>query len=113
MTYNITVQGSSETHECDEHEPILECLERNHMLVECDCRVGVCGTCKVELITGTVDQDEHRKWWRCFPVTIEGCFNIENQDQVDKIKNIMETCVELNVPSKVDIALGQNFGEAV
>jgi ferredoxin len=58
MTYNITVQGSSETHECDEHEPILECLERNHMLVECDCRVGVCGTCKVELITGTVDQDE-------------------------------------------------------
>ena len=43
----------------------------------------------------------------------ELCFNIENQDQVDKIKNIMETCVELNVPSKVDIALGQNFGEAV
>ena len=43
----------------------------------------------------------------------ELCFNIENQDQVNKIKNIMETCVELNVPSKVDIALGQNFGEAV
>ena len=43
----------------------------------------------------------------------ELCFNIESQDQVDKIKNIMETCIELKVPSKVDIALGQNFGEAV
>mgnify|MGYP000002770992 FL=1 len=43
----------------------------------------------------------------------ELCFNIESQDQVDKIKNIMETCIELKVPSKVDIALGQNFGEAI
>ena len=58
MTYNITIEGSSETYECDEHEPILECLERNDVLVECDCRVGVCGTCKVILVNGTVDQDE-------------------------------------------------------
>ena len=42
----------------------------------------------------------------------ELCFNIESQEQVDKIKNIMETCVELKVPSKVDVALGQNFGDA-
>tara|TARA_R100001440_G_scaffold50251_1_gene70226 strand:+ start:8337 stop:10211 length:1875 start_codon:yes stop_codon:yes gene_type:complete len=42
----------------------------------------------------------------------ELCFNIESQEQVDKIKNIMETCVELKVPSKVDVALGENFGDA-
>ena len=29
-----------------------------------------------------------------------------------KIKEIMETCVELLVPSKVDVELGDNWGEA-
>jgi len=42
----------------------------------------------------------------------ELCFNIENQEQVDKIVKEMESCVELKVPSVVDIALGKDFGEA-
>jgi len=42
----------------------------------------------------------------------ELCFNIENQEQVDKIVREMEGCVELKVPSVVDIALGKDFGEA-
>jgi DNA polymerase I-like protein with 3'-5' exonuclease and polymerase domains len=29
-----------------------------------------------------------------------------------KIKEIMETCVELLVPSKVDVELGDNWGKA-
>ena len=43
----------------------------------------------------------------------ELCFNIENTDQVEQIKTLMETCVELKVPSKVDVALGKDFGEVV
>jgi DNA polymerase I-like protein with 3'-5' exonuclease and polymerase domains len=43
----------------------------------------------------------------------ELCFNIENTDQVEQIKKLMETCVELKVPSKVDVALGKDFGEVV
>jgi len=41
----------------------------------------------------------------------ELCFNV-NEEDVEKIKRAMESCVELNVPSVVDVALGSNFGEA-
>jgi DNA polymerase I-like protein with 3'-5' exonuclease and polymerase domains len=41
----------------------------------------------------------------------ELCFNV-NEEDVEKIKRAMEGCVELNVPSVVDVALGSNFGEA-
>jgi len=42
----------------------------------------------------------------------ELCFSIKNDKEVKAIKNIMENCIELKVPSVVDIALGKDFGEA-
>ena len=41
----------------------------------------------------------------------ELCFNIETDEQASKIKTIMETGLTLKVPSKVDQALGDNWGE--
>ena len=41
----------------------------------------------------------------------ELCFNVHDED-VEKIKRAMESCVELCVPSVVDVALGSDFGEA-
>ena len=41
----------------------------------------------------------------------ELCFSIENQEQADQIVEIMETGLPLNVPSKVDAELGDNWGE--
>ena len=41
----------------------------------------------------------------------ELCFNIENQEQVDKIKDIMETGVPLKVPSKIDVDIKPDWGE--
>ena len=42
----------------------------------------------------------------------ELCFNIENDEQVKKIKEIMTTCIpDLNIPFEVDVELGQNWGE--
>jgi DNA polymerase I-like protein with 3'-5' exonuclease and polymerase domains len=41
----------------------------------------------------------------------ELCFSISSEDQASRIKEIMETCVELRVPSKVDQELGGNWGE--
>jgi DNA polymerase I-like protein with 3'-5' exonuclease and polymerase domains len=44
----------------------------------------------------------------------ELCFNISNEDEVKNIKNKMEHCLDdvpMKVPSKVDIALGDNWGE--
>jgi DNA polymerase I-like protein with 3'-5' exonuclease and polymerase domains len=41
----------------------------------------------------------------------ELCFNIESQEQADKIKEIMETGVPLKVPSKIDVAIKDDWGE--
>ena len=41
----------------------------------------------------------------------ELCFSISSEDQASRIKEIMETCVDLEVPSKVDQELGDNWGE--
>ena len=41
----------------------------------------------------------------------ELCFRISSQKQADKITEIMEQGLELNVPSKVDQELGNDWGE--
>ena len=42
----------------------------------------------------------------------ELCFSIENQEQADRIVEIMSTCVEgLKIPFDVDAELGDNWGE--
>jgi len=42
----------------------------------------------------------------------ELCFDIQTEDDINKIKHTMEHCMEFKVPSKVDIALGDDFGQA-
>ena len=39
-------------------------------------------------------------------------FSVANEKDKAKIKEIMETCVELQVPSKVDVECGKNWGDA-
>tara|TARA_B100000900_G_C20458984_1_gene666395 strand:- start:175 stop:807 length:633 start_codon:yes stop_codon:yes gene_type:complete len=41
----------------------------------------------------------------------ELCFNVESEEQASRIKEIMETSMELKVPSKVDQELGDNWGQ--
>ena len=41
----------------------------------------------------------------------ELCFNVQ-EDDVEKIVRAMEDCVKLNVPSVVDVAIGDDFGSA-
>jgi len=41
----------------------------------------------------------------------ELCFNIENQKQTDKIKEIMETGIALKVPSKIDVDIQNDWGD--
>ena len=43
----------------------------------------------------------------------ELCFSIKDDKDVWIIKDTMENCIELKVPSVVDVALGKNFGEAL
>jgi DNA polymerase I-like protein with 3'-5' exonuclease and polymerase domains len=42
----------------------------------------------------------------------ELCFNIKDKKDIEIIKREMETCVELVVPSVVDVAIGKDFGQA-
>ena len=42
----------------------------------------------------------------------ELCFDVENEKDVKTIKEAMENCMEFKVPSKVDVALGDDFGQA-
>ena len=36
--------------------------------------------------------------------------SVKNEKEAKDVKNIMETCVELEVPSKVDTDLGESWG---
>ena len=39
-------------------------------------------------------------------------FSVANNKDKDRIKEIMETCVKLEVPSKVDVECGTSWGDA-
>jgi len=43
----------------------------------------------------------------------ELCFSIKNEDQVKKIKDLMENCIpDLQIPSRIDVGIGTNWGNA-
>ena len=42
----------------------------------------------------------------------ELAISMENDSKKVKIIEIMENCLEMEIPSKVDLAIGNNWGEA-
>lgn len=51
--------------------------------------------------------------WPMLTVHDELCFSIESDDQVSEIKDLMEHCAPgLKIPSKIDVGLGANWGQA-
>ena len=43
----------------------------------------------------------------------ELCFSIKDKKDIEIIKKTMENCVEFLIPMKVDVAIGDNFGETI
>lgn len=41
----------------DSYESLLELAEENGIEIETECEAGVCGTCKVRLLSGEVDME--------------------------------------------------------
>ncbi len=41
----------------DSYDSVLEMAEENGVEIESDCEAGVCGTCKVRLLSGEVDME--------------------------------------------------------
>jgi DNA polymerase I-like protein with 3'-5' exonuclease and polymerase domains len=72
------------------------------------------------LIQGSSADQTKRAMVECYKIGLcptltvhdELCFNIESQEQADKIVEIMTTCVpDLKIPFEVDTALCNNWGE--
>ncbi|MBW2094061.1 MAG: 2Fe-2S iron-sulfur cluster binding domain-containing protein [Deltaproteobacteria bacterium] len=59
MGLKVEFKTSGKTVEWDDSfESILELGEENGIELENECRMGVCGTCKVKLLSGEVDMEE-------------------------------------------------------
>ena len=43
----------------------------------------------------------------------ELCFSVADTKQIEQIKTVMENCVDFLIPMKVDVAIGDNFGETI
>ena len=41
----------------------------------------------------------------------ELCISLKNEEQKETAKYIMENCVKLEIPSEVDVEIGENWGE--
>ncbi len=52
----IQVQPFGHSYECDEGETLLEAALRNNLLLKYGCKHGGCGTCKVRLLDGDVEE---------------------------------------------------------
>jgi len=51
--------------------------------------------------------------WPMLTVHDELCFSIEDDAQIEKIKALMENCVpDMKIPSRVDVGIGENWGDA-
>lgn len=58
MEYTIKFQTSDKILKWDDRfESILELAEENGIDIEYECRQGICGTCKVKLLSGEVDME--------------------------------------------------------
>ena len=58
MGFKITFQKSGKTFDWESSfQNVLDFAEENGIRMETGCRMGVCGSCKVKLISGTVTME--------------------------------------------------------
>jgi CDP-4-dehydro-6-deoxyglucose reductase len=57
MTFQIQIEGGA-CFAADAGESVLEAAERNGIAMPHDCRMGGCGTCRIRLVSGSVQYEE-------------------------------------------------------
>ncbi|MCF8024597.1 MAG: 2Fe-2S iron-sulfur cluster binding domain-containing protein [Desulfobacteraceae bacterium] len=58
MAVQVEFQKSGKTTTWDDsHESILELAEANGIEIDTECEAGMCGTCKIRLLSGKVDME--------------------------------------------------------
>lgn len=56
--FTVTVEGMDKPFEAKSSEPLLNSLERSGVVVDCLCRSGECGVCRIRLLQGEVFMPE-------------------------------------------------------
>jgi glycine betaine catabolism B len=56
--FRVTIQEKGTTFQARSGEPLLNSLERNGVAVDCLCRSGECGVCRIRLLEGKVFMPE-------------------------------------------------------
>jgi NAD(P)H-flavin reductase/ferredoxin len=54
--YTVTVNPFAHSYDCEDGETLLDAALRNSLLLKYGCKHGGCGTCKVRLVDGDVDE---------------------------------------------------------
>ena len=79
MSLKIEFKTSGKTVEWDDnYESILELGEENGIDLESECRMGVCGTCKLKLLSGKVEMEQE-----------------DGLDESDRDENMILPCVSI------------------
>jgi ferredoxin len=79
LEFKIEFTRTGKTIEWNEnYVSILHLAEENGVPIPTDCRMGVCGTCKVKLLSGEVDMESE-----------------DGLDKDDKAQNMILPCVSI------------------
>jgi propane monooxygenase reductase subunit len=118
----VTIEPFAHRYDCADGETVLEGALRNNLLLRYGCKHGGCGTCKVRLVHGDVDEhgssfaltDEDRAEdliLACASVPLEDCvLNVEpsgldeEEFQAGDTSRPYDTVVEFVRPLTADIA---------
>lgn len=60
LTIDVEFKNSGKTVKwSDSYDNILDMARANGIEIETECEAGICGTCKVKLLSGKVEMDVH------------------------------------------------------
>jgi len=58
LTIDVEFKASGKTVKwCDSYDNILDMAKTNGIEIEADCQAGICGTCKIKMLSGKVEMD--------------------------------------------------------
>lgn len=62
MTYQIHIANTDYKFSAEPNETIVQAAERQGLILPCACRVGSCGACKSQIVSGEVDLGKYQSF---------------------------------------------------
>lgn len=100
----VTVENTGETYVCPPETPLLDAALAAGLRMPHNCRGGACGTCKAQLLEGTVDHG----WAMTFAITDEEkaagyCLCCQSKPRSPRIRLRMQHDMEPSQPGELRI----------